>query len=84
MYAQKREDFHRDRMHALEKVRAADEAKYRAQSLDLAEQSLEDRKDAEKRARRLGYANIGLGAGLGLAGLAQNSGWFEPDVASEP
>ena len=46
------------------------------QGLALSRDALKEQQDANKRARLMGYANIGLGAGIGLAGLASDQDWF--------
>ena len=55
LYAQKKEDQYRDKMYGLEK-----------QGLALESDALDEAKKRNKTARNLGYANIGLGAGLGI------------------
>ena len=55
LYAQREDDDYRDKMHDISLDRLA-----------LSREELSDQKKAQKRANRLGYANIGLGAGLGV------------------
>ena len=57
LYAQKKQDEYRDQMYGVEQ-----------QKLAMNQEMIEDAKKRNKTARNLGYANIGLGAGLGLLG----------------
>ena len=53
------------------------------QGLQLSKDALKEQEQANKRARLLGYANIGLGAGLGVAGLASDLDLFNKFKATE-
>ena len=55
IYGQKKEDAYRDKMYGLEQSR-----------FELEQDALKAQKKAQKRANRLGYINLGVGAGLGV------------------
>jgi len=78
VYAQKKADEYRDKMYGLEQQR-----------LGMSQEALDEQKKMAKRAQLYGYANLGVGTGLGLAGLASDKGWFDifgsgGDAAYEP
>jgi len=66
VYAQKKADEYRDKMYGLEQQR-----------LGMSQEALDEQKKMAKRAQLYGYANLGVGTGLGLAGLAADKGWFD-------
>lgn len=78
MYATKKADQYRDQSFALQKQNVAQDKKYGLADLSLREDALDEQKKAQKRANKLGYANIGLGAGLGVANIASDMDIFKP------
>lgn len=82
MYAQRKEDKYRDEMFGLQQAGLAQDKEFGLADLSLREDALSEQKKARKKANWLGYANIGLGAGLGVAGLASDNDWFKPATDS--
>ena len=82
IYGQKKEDAYRDKMYGLEKEGLAFNKEMSLANFALSEEALKEQKKAQKRANRLGYANIGLGAGLGIAGNWDGIKGAGEDVAS--
>ena len=78
IYGQKKEDAYRDKMHGLE-----------TQRLALSEEALDTQKKSQKRANKLGYANMGLAGAFGAVdaypGLKEMGGdvadWLNPTEA---
>lgn len=68
--AQERSDAYQDKMYDVS-----------LQNLAVRQDALDAQKKAQKKANRLGYANLALGAGLSGVGLAKDMDWFKPDAA---
>ena len=66
MYAQKQENQYRDKMHSLDTQRLAQDKKFGMANLSLAEDAQKEAKKRNRTAKQMGYANIGLGAGMGV------------------
>ena len=74
--AQKKEDAYRNQAFGLESRGLAQNKELTQQGLDLQKDAYDEQKKAQKRANLLGYANMGLGAGLGVAGFGNDMGWW--------
>ena len=74
--AQKKEDTYRNQAFGLERRGLAQNKELALQGLALQEEANDEQKKAQKRANMLGYANMGIGAGLGVAGLGNDMDWW--------
>lgn len=72
IYGQKRTQAYQDRSNQLNQSRFDLEKRLGEQGLELARKEAKDAEKARKKAQRLGYLNVGLNTGLGLAGLASS------------
>jgi len=79
IYAQRKEDVYRDKTYALQQQALEQGSNIARKNLAMQQKALDEQKKAQKRANILGYANIGLGAGLGIAGLGSDLGWWGKD-----
>ena len=66
LYQQKKQDEYRDKMYSLDEEKLAQDREFGLKNLDMQRDIQEEAKKRNKLARNLGYANIGLGAGLGV------------------
>ena len=78
IYGQKKEQSYLDKSNQIATDRLALDTRLGEQGLALAKKQQEQADKYQKKAQRLGYLNVGLNTGLGLADLASSFNWGQP------